>query len=147
MGITFRGEHKGEVENLKRTILVVEDSPTQAAQIRALLVANGLKVLLARDGQEGIDMAEQFTPGLIILDWELPVMNGGEVARVLKNKTMTKKIPIIIFTRYDQAEIVSAGFKEGAVDFIPKDAFAKVVMVETLKQMGFIKPAQQLSSY
>lgn len=143
MGISSRNEHKRDFENLRKTILVVEDSPTQAAQIRALLVANGLKVLLAQDGQEGIEMAQQYYPGLIILDWELPVMNGGEVARVLKNNSKTSQIPIIIFTRYDQAEIVSAGLQEGAVDFIPKDAFAKVVMVETLKQMGFINAAQR----
>lgn len=143
MGISSRNEHKMDFENLRKTILVVEDSPTQAAQIRALLVANGLKVLLAQDGQEGIEMAQQYYPGLIILDWELPVMNGGEVARVLKNNSKTSQIPIIIFTRYDQAEIVSAGLQEGAVDFIPKDAFAKVVMVETLKQMGFINAAQR----
>lgn len=143
MGISSRNEHKRDFENLRKTILVVEDSPTQAAQIRALLVANGLKVLLAQDGQEGIEMAQQYYPGLIILDWELPVMNGGEVARVLKSNSKTSQIPIIIFTRYDQAEIVSAGLQEGAVDFIPKDAFAKVVMVETLKQMGFINAAQR----
>lgn len=127
----------------KKTVLVVEDSPTQAVQTRALLVANGLHVLMASDGMEGVEMAEEYLPKLIILDWEMPRMNGGEVLRVLKSKPDTCKIPIIIFTHHDSPEIKAAGIQEGAVDFIPKDAFAKVVMLETLKQMGFIAPASR----
>lgn len=122
----------------KKTVLVVEDSPTQAVQTRALLVANGLHVLMACDGVEGIEMAEEYLPRLIILDWEMPRMNGGEVLRALKSKPDTRQIPIIIFTHHDTPEIKAAGLQDGAVDFIPKDAFAKVVMLETLKQMGII---------
>jgi CheY-like chemotaxis protein len=122
----------------KKTVLVVEDSPTQAVQTRALLVANGLQVIIACDGLEGIQIAEEILPKLIILDWEMPHINGSEVLRRLKSKPLTSQIPIIIFTQHDSLEIKAAGLQEGAVDFIPKDAFAKVVMVETLKQMGFI---------
>lgn len=139
MGKSSWNEDQSALKSQKKTILIVEDSPTQAAQIRALLVSNGIQVLIARDGLEGVEMAEQFLPAVIILDWELPKMNGGEVARILKNNPQTMQIPIIIFTRYDQVEIITAGLQEGAIDFIPKDAFAKVVMIETLKQMGFIK--------
>jgi len=126
-----------------KTVLVVEDSPTQAVQTRALLVANGLHVIIACDGVEGLEMAVEYLPELIILDWELPRMNGGEVLRALKNKSQTCQIPIIVFTHHDTPEIKIAGLQEGAVDFIPKDAFAKVVMLETLKQMGFITPGNQ----
>lgn len=122
----------------KKTILVVEDSPTQAAQIRALLVANGLHVILAGDGVEGVEQAMEYLPELVILDLEMPRMNGAEVAHVLKTDPKTKEIPIILFTRHDAPEILAMGLKEGVVDFIPKDAFAKVVMIETLKQMKII---------
>lgn len=132
-------DQEQEKAGRKRTILVVEDSPTQAVQIRALLVANGLHVELAADGVEGMQMANELLPGLIILDLEMPRMNGVEVVRALKKDARTKNIPIIIFTRHDSPEALAMGLDQGVVDFIPKDAFAKVVMVETLKQMGFIR--------
>ncbi len=122
----------------KKNILVVEDSPTQAAQIRALLLANGLHVELACDGVEGLERAVEVLPDLIILDMEMPRMNGIEMAHALKDNPLTCKIPMIMFTRYDSPEVMAMGMGEGIVDFIPKDAFAKVVMVETLKQMGII---------
>ena len=127
----------------RKTILLVEDSPTQALQTRALLVANGLKVMVATDGIEGIEMAEQNLPSLIVLDWELPRMNGGEVVRTLKSNPHTRSIPIIILSRHDTPDIIHTGLEGGALDFIPKDAFAKVVLVETLKQMGYIEPSSR----
>jgi CheY-like chemotaxis protein len=123
----------------RKTVLVVEDSPTQAVQTRALLVANGLQVIMACDGPEGIELAEEHQPHLIILDWEMPRMNGGQVLHELKGNPSTSPIPIIIFTHHDSHEVKAAGLQGGAVDFIPKDAFAKVVMIETLVQMGFIE--------
>jgi CheY-like chemotaxis protein len=125
----------------KKTILVVEDSPTQAVQIRALLVANGLHVQLAADGVEGLEKALEILPDLIIADLEMPRMNGIEMAHALKEKPQTSKIPLIMFTRHDSPEAMAMGLSEGIVDFIPKDAFAKVVMIETLKQMGIITRA------
>lgn len=125
-------------DNRKKTILVVEDSPTQAAQTRALLVANGLNVQLAGDGVEGLEKAVEVHPELIILDLEMPRMNGLEMANALKENPVTNKIPIIFFTRHPVPEALVAGSGERVLDFIPKDAFAKVVMIETLKQMGIL---------
>ena len=127
----------------KKTILVVEDSPTQAAQIRALLVANGLQVQLACDGIEGLEKAVETQPALIILDLEMPRMNGVETARALKANLLTRKIPLILFTRHELTEAKALGLDEEIADFIPKDAFAKVVMIETLKQMGIIRGAAE----
>ncbi len=129
----------------RKTILVVEDSPTQAVQIRALLIANGLRVEIAGDGLEGLERANEIMPDLIILDMEMPRMNGIEMAHELKGNPRTCRIPMIMFTRHDNPETMAKGLDEGIVDFIPKDAFAKVVMVETLKQMGIIaRPAAHL---
>jgi CheY-like chemotaxis protein len=131
-------QNKNNPVKTRKTILVVEDSPTQAAQIRALLVANGLHVQLACDGVEGLELAGEILPDLIILDMEMPRMNGIEMAHALRDNSLTCKIPMIMFTRFDSPEVMAMGLGEGIVDFIPKDAFAKVVMVETLKQMGII---------
>lgn len=121
-----------------KTILVVEDSTTQALHLQALLEQEGLKVELASDGRAGLQMAQQLHPDLIVLDVQMPEMDGFQVSRRLKEAQDTADIPIIMFTRHDEHEAVMLGLQTGAVDYIPKDAFADAVLLETLRQMGFI---------
>jgi DNA-binding response OmpR family regulator len=122
----------------KKSILVVEDSPTQAMHLQALLEQEGLRVLLAFDGRTGLQMAQKLHPDLIVLDVQMPEMNGFQVCRQLKNTRATADIPIIMFTRHDEQEAVVLGLRMGAVDYIPKDAFADAVLLETLRQIEFI---------
>ncbi len=121
-----------------RTVLIVEDSPTQALHLQALLEQEGLKVVLAEDGRIGLEVAQQVQPDLIILDLQMPEMNGFQVCRRLKDEDRTAFIPVIMFTRHDDREAIVLGLQLGAVDYIPKDAFADVVLLETLRQMGLI---------
>lgn len=123
---------------LRKIILVVEDSPTQASQIRLLLKEFGLGVIIAGDGNQGLDMAKELIPDLIILDIQMPRMNGFELCKNLKEETATKDIPLIILSHKDAAETIQMGLSMGVVDYIPKDAFAQAVLVETLRQMGII---------
>jgi len=122
----------------QKSILVVEDSTTQALHLRALLERSGLQVLWARDGMEGIRLAQAESPDLIVLDIQMPDMDGFEVCQRLKESDVTAQIPVIMFTRCDDAKSVLSGFERGAVDYIPKDAFAEAVLIETLRQMGFL---------
>lgn len=119
-------------------ILVVEDSTTQALHLRTLLEQQGLDVLWARDGVEGVQLARQQGPDLIVLDIQMPEMNGFEVCQRLKETDETADIPVIMFTRYDDAQSVLSGLEKGAIDYIPKDAFAEAVLLETLREMGFL---------
>jgi CheY-like chemotaxis protein len=126
----------------KKTILVVEDSTTQALHLRTLLEREGLDVEWARDGREGVKMARKLHPDLIVLDIQMPEMNGFEVAKQLKGTPTMADIPIIMFTRHDDAQSVMSGLETGVIDYIPKDAFAEAVLLETLRQMGFITKSQ-----
>lgn len=119
-------------------VLVVEDSPVQAALLKDFLSKTGLQILWAPNGVECLKLVHQVEPNLIVLDLEMPKMGGLETCEALKNNPKTAHIPIILFTRYDEPELMKAGLKSGAVDFIPKDAFADAVLLETLKQMGLI---------
>ena len=76
-----------------KTILVVEDSTTQALHLQALLEQEGLKVELARDGRAGLQMAQQLQPDLIVLDVQMPEMNGFQVCRQLKDARSTASWP------------------------------------------------------
>jgi CheY-like chemotaxis protein len=121
-----------------KTILVVEDSPTQALHVQALLEQEGASVVVAVDGPAGVDMAQRLRPDLIILDMQLPQMNGLEVCSRIKSGQETRHIPIIILTRHDDPELMELGLQSGIVEYIPKDVFADAVLVETLRQMGLI---------
>ena len=123
---------------MQKSILLVEDSTTQALHLRTLLEREGLQVAWARDGRQGVEKAQQLHPDLVVLDIQMPEMNGFEVSRMLKEEAETADIPIIMFTRYDDAQSVMSGLETGAIDYIPKDAFAEAVLLETLRQMGFV---------
>ena len=121
-----------------KTILIVEDSTTQALHLQVLLEQEELNVVLAHDGRLGLQMAQQLHPDLVVLDVQMPEMNGFQVCQQLKEARETADIPVIMFTRHDEHESVILGLQTGAVDYIPKDAFADAVLLETLRQMGFI---------
>ncbi len=123
----------------RKRILIVEDSPTQALHLQALLEQVGLEVLVAYDGQTGLEMARSWQPDLVVLDVQMPGMNGFQVCQQLKRTAATAEIPIIMFTRHDEQEAVVLGLQTGAVDYIPKDAFADAVLLETLRQMKLIR--------
>lgn len=120
------------------TILIIEDSHTQALHLQALLRQQGLDVVLAFDGETGLQMAQHLHPTLIILDVQMPEIDGFEVCKRLKGSQDTANIPIVMLTCHDEREAVVSGLEAGAIDYIPKDAFADAVLIETLRQMGFI---------
>jgi DNA-binding response OmpR family regulator len=125
-------------EEEKKVILLVEDSITQALHLQTLLEREGVDVIWARDGEAGVKMALQWLPDLVVLDVQMPGINGFQVCRQLKEMHQTADIPVIMLTRHDEAEAVLMGLQAGAIDYIPKDAFASAVLLETLRQMGLI---------
>ena len=122
----------------QKIILVVEDSPTQAIQLKTALDHEGLAVFCAVNGRMGIRMAQELHPDVVVLDVQMPEVDGYEVARALKSISDTANIPIIMFTRQDTPEAVQLGIDVGVMDYIPKDAFAYAVLTETLRQMGIL---------
>jgi PleD family two-component response regulator len=122
----------------QKTILIIEDSTTQALHLQMLLEGNRLNVEWADTGLKGVDMAQQLLPDLIILALQVPDINGVQVGERLKKADETSAIPVILMTRYDDSEMVLEAMEIGIDDYIPKDAFADAVLVETLRQMGLI---------
>jgi CheY-like chemotaxis protein len=124
----------------RKTVLIVEDSPVQAASIGELLQEKGLQVLYAPDGEAGLLMAQRYLPDLILLDLEMPRMNGLDTCKYLKASPRTVDIPVVMLTQHaDKAGLVIAGIDRGAIDFIPKDTFADAVLLETLRQLGILQ--------
>ncbi len=84
-------------------------------------------------------MAKELLPAMIILDLQMPRMDGFQVIQELKNFKLTASIPVIMFTAHGNPEAQALASQLGVVEYIPKDAFSNAVLVETLRQMGIIK--------
>lgn len=104
----------------KPTILIVEDSPTNIQVLGRVLKNEGYELAIATDGKEGLQVAMNIQPDLILLDIMMPVMDGIESCKRLKKYEQTKDIPIIFLTARGNADDIIAGFKIGAVDYITK---------------------------
>ncbi len=117
-------------------ILVVEDSPSQALNLKNLLETEGLTVKVVHDGPEAIEQAQKYRYDLIVLDVELPTLNGYETCRRLKINPITANIPVIIFTCRDRPLDALAGLKLDITDYIPKDAFAQATLIHTIRQLN-----------
>jgi CheY-like chemotaxis protein len=120
-------------------VLLVEDSKTQAAQIKETLESVGLRVRVAYDGPEGIREAIENPPALIVLDVKLPSMDGFQVCRRLKRNPATQDIPIIMLTEKSKAQDTMTGLRAGADDYIPKDIFASEHLINTLQELGILE--------
>ena len=105
---------------MKGKILIIDDSITQATTIKFALVKAGFDVVVAKDGIEGITMAYQTFPDIIVSDIIMPEINGYQLCRVLKNDNLTKRIPIILLTSLDEKIDRFWGIKAGADSFFVK---------------------------
>ena len=121
-----------------KVVLVVEDSPVQALALVELLQREGMEVLCAPNGRSGLLLAERYLPDIIVLDVQMPEMDGLEACRQLKGNPHTANIPIVLLTAHSEPHVLKEGFEGGAVDFIPKDAFSGVVLLETLRQLDIL---------
>ncbi|MCS6849787.1 MAG: response regulator [Gemmataceae bacterium] len=101
-------------------ILVVDDNPPNAALLEHVLLAEGHQVAVAADGVEALDFIAEHPPDLILLDLDLPRLDGYEVCRRVKSAPATRLIPIIIITAQNAFEAKMRAWELGADDFITK---------------------------
>jgi two-component system, cell cycle response regulator DivK len=116
---------------MKKRILVIEDTEDNRRIIGDLLTSVGYEVIEAADGEEGVAMAQSHLPDLILMDIQLPVMDGYEATRRVRAIPELADVPIIAVTSYalsgDDAKARSAGC-DGYVakPFSPRELLAKV---------------------
>ncbi|OUL33776.1 hybrid sensor histidine kinase/response regulator [Nostoc sp. T09] len=122
-------------------ILIVDDNPTNLSVLSEALASEGLRFRVAVDGESAIAQAERNQPDLILLDVQMPGLNGFETCRRLKANPVTQKIPIIFTTALADMDSKTKGFSLGAVDYIPKpfaqeEVIARVRVHLRLKQLN-----------
>jgi len=118
----------------KRKILVIDDEIELVKAIQIRLEHAGFEVLVAYDGQEGLNRAQKEKPDLIILDLMLPKMEGYKVCGLLKVDARYNKIPIILLTARAQPADQKLGLELGADAYITKP-FQHEVVITKIKEL------------
>jgi len=116
-------------------ILLIEDEPSQVELIHYNLKAEGYEVLVALDGEEGLELALEEIPDLILLDWMLPKVSGIEVCRQLRKSKVTREIPIIMLTARSEESDKIRGLDIGADDYITKPYSIKELLARVRATM------------
>ena len=113
-----------------KTVLVVDDSPTERHVLVELLSRNGYQVITAENGEEGIEKARRELPDLILMDVVMPGLNGYQATRTLTRDEATKHIPVIVCTSKGQETDRSWGLRQGALDYIVKPINAEDLLAK-----------------
>jgi two-component system cell cycle response regulator DivK len=101
-------------------ILLVEDNEMNRDMLSRRLLRNGYEVIMAVNGQEGLDLAASENPDLILMDMSLPVLDGWDATRRLKADPATAKIPVIALTAHAMESDREQAFAAGCDDFDTK---------------------------
>jgi len=101
-------------------ILLVDDEPDLVDTIQCRLEANSFDVITASDGKEGLEKAAKEKPDIILLDTNMPVMNGHEMLEQLRKHPDTKGIPVIMCTALCEAQDIAKASAYGIADYVTK---------------------------
>lgn len=115
-----------------KKILIVDDDPDALELVGTRIEANGYEVIMAEEGEAAIEKAQGEKPALLILDLDIPAINGFEVCRVLKSDFETGNIPIIILSAQGQESDKKRGKKLGADAYLVKP-FESGILLDEIK--------------
>jgi CheY-like chemotaxis protein len=113
-------------------ILVVDDSPIQRKIVAAALKASGYEVIVAENGREGLDMALEYAPALILMDIAMPEMDGLTAARELRRYPEMAEMPILALTAIADPSDLDAIYEAGCDDVVDKSS-DRAVLLETVR--------------
>lgn len=118
-------------------ILIVDDDEKNRKLLRVVLQKSGYETIEAEDGEEGVKLAKENIPSLIIMDIQMPVMDGITATKILKSGQSTAKIPVIALTAYamrgDRERIIS---EAGCDDYVFKPIELKSFLEIVKKYVG-----------
>ena len=118
-----------------KKILVIEDNEQNLYLVKFIMEKNGCEVIAARDGREGIELAIQAKPALILLDIQLPVMDGYAVARELRKDATLADIPIVAVTSYAMTGDRERALAAGCTGYIEKPIDPATFIMEMEKYL------------
>ena len=126
---------------MNANILIADDEPNQLELMSFNLSNAGYSIIKATNGKEAIELIENHSPDLIILDWMMPKMSGIDVCRTLRSRSETKQIPIIILSARSEDSDKSLGLDTGADDYISKPFSPKELISRVKALLRRARPA------
>lgn len=109
-------------------VLIVDDSPNEVAKLTSILKNNGFDVVSANSGSEGVTVAKETKPDLVLMDIVMPGVNGFQATRQLKKDSETGDIPVIIVTSKKQETDRIWGERQGASGYLVKPVDEKLLL-------------------
>ncbi len=116
-------------------ILIIEDEPILQKTLSESLRQEGYEIKSALDGEEGIKMARESNPDLILLDLILPKIDGFEVLEELKKDENTKAIPVIVLTNMENESDIEKALTLGATAYLVKVNYDLKEVIEKVKEV------------
>lgn len=111
-----------------RKVLLVEDSPTQAAIMESSFEQAGLNVSVCYNGEDALKRVTEFSPDLMVLDLQLPGISGIEVCNQLKATAQFRIIPVVIYSAENALKYMVAAYEAGADYYVVKDENGQQVL-------------------
>lgn len=129
----------------KPKILIVDDTPTNLSILEEILEED-CSISIAQSGTQALKLTEKFQPDLILLDVNMPGIDGFETCNKLKSREATRNIPVIFITARTEPEDVIQGFNEGGVDYITKPFNHSEVIARVQTHLKIQQLIRQLES-
>ncbi|MEG3753479.1 EAL domain-containing protein [Psychromonas arctica] len=104
----------------KKSILVIDDDEMTRLLINQVLASDIYHIIEAKDGSEGVFLFNKYNPDLVLLDVELPKLNGFEVCQLIRSSEQGERVPIIMITGMDDTKSIENAYSLGATDFMIK---------------------------
>lgn len=120
----------------EKTVLLIEDNEDNRTVYRTILEHFGYRVIEGRNGEDGIRMARETIPDLILMDISIPVIDGWEATRILKSDSSTSHIPIIALTAHALATDRAKAQEVGCDGYLAKPCEPRRVVAEVEHFIG-----------
>lgn len=119
------------------TCLVVDDSKVVRKVARRILESNGFAVEEAEDGQQALEACRRALPQAVLLDWNMPVMNGIEFLAAFRAEFAEEKPPVVFCTTETELEKITQAIETGANEYIMKP-FDEAILMDKFRQVGLL---------
>lgn len=132
------------------SVLIVDDNQYMRKILRGLLIAIGVKVLYeAEDGISGLELVRTLSPDIVVLDWEMPLLNGPEFIRIVRSPGVfpTPDLPIIMLSGYRERWRVLEAMRLGVNEFLCKPVSQKALHQRLLSIVANPRASVQIGDY
>lgn len=122
----------------KYTVLIVDDIPVNIILLKTMLTRTNVKTLTAANGEEALDIVRRLKPELVLLDIQMPIMNGFEVLKEIKADDQLKHTAVIMVSAFTSAEDIEQSMQLGAAGFIKKPVIMDLLLSSVTSQLDKI---------